>query len=54
MYGISSMYKRKLYFFATSFAGALMAAHIATAMFGVLVKMNVAKIHLSVRGGRTE
>ena len=48
------MYKRKLYFFATSFAGALMAAHIATAMLGVLVEMNVAQIHLSVSGGRIE
>lgn len=48
------MYKRKLYFFATSFAGSLIVTLIATAMLGVLVEMNVAQIHLSVRGGRIE
>jgi hypothetical protein len=48
------MYKRKLYFFATSFAGALIVTLIATAMLGVLVEMNVAQIHLRVRGGRIE
>lgn len=48
------MYKRKLYFFATSFAGALIVTLIATAMLGVLVEMNVAQIHLNVRGGRIE
>ena len=48
------MYKRKLYFFATSFAGALIVTLIAAAMLGILAEVNVAQIHLSVRGGRIE
>jgi len=33
---------------------ARIGCELTTAMFGVLVKMNVAQIHLSVRGGRIE